>query len=170
MPNVRDIIRRIFPSGTNPATDDVKESSKIFPLWPPDMFAVTATIVSQSGLYCRPTFAGGIGESAFTPECVVFALRIGPLWGQDKLTQDDQDALQALWKVLHGSTETDITDANPQPWWEAALKLLLAADEASEGVGFGIATENQVAERVLHQHRLFLEDPDAYEQDPTRTF
>lgn len=130
MPTVYELIQRLTPNGTNRGREDWDD----FPIWPPDAFAIAATLVDRSGCYAHPHFSGG------TPRCSVaqrtylrFIRRMADRWQKGKI-----GAIQTLWQLLadprHGEVASGGND--PQPWWDFAVKLLMIADEASRNIGF----------------------------------
>lgn len=50
---VRAWIRHLMPNGSNPLQDKARKrpSWSAYPIWPPDAFAVAATLVENSGCY-----------------------------------------------------------------------------------------------------------------------
>ncbi len=62
MPTVNQIIKRLLPTGSNL---EVNESIDEFPRWPPDAFAVTATLVHLSGFYSHTRYIDAGNDGYF---------------------------------------------------------------------------------------------------------
>lgn len=161
MPTVQDVIRRLLPTGTNayqqPQDPQGPSPWERVPGWPPDAFAVAATLVNMSGCYSRPRYAGGVDEEQmFIPDAVHFARLHAERWAQLPAPEDLDPAIQHLWGVLWDLANGDVADAThprTQLWCDAAFKLLVLADEASAGVGFVISEEDSpIAAFVLSEY------------------
>ncbi len=166
MPSVRDLIRQLLPNGTN---DSNRGSWQRFPFWPPDAFAVAATLANLSGCYARACYTAPCRGSSFFSDETNKALRgAASEWGRafegwidsGRPTEPAGDYVQGLWDNLRDEAAGvhDDGDKN-QRCWDAVLKLLVAADEASGGVGFipsspGLA----VSIFVVKQHKLWVEE------------
>lgn len=151
MATVKQIIERLFPNGTN-AGDP---SHRYFPVWPPDMFAVTAKLIETSGCYTYTRF-GGFGRDSLLHDHnrIVRVQFLAAKWtdhsfslltaggnATDNETKEAVEKLQELWEVLTNAGEQEVKrfskpSQQTLAWWEAALMLLSIADEASGGVGF----------------------------------
>lgn len=158
MPTVPQIIARLFPDGTNlDGTTDINR----FPRWPPDLFAVAATLVSSAECYCRPRFASGrVADCFFSSRRKMSRLsRLAQQWSKFRDLDESKphfSAIQSLWDILLRARGCEIAD-DDQPaakkWWDAAIALMIIADAASAGMGFvsQIPNEYPLAEFVLHQ-------------------
>jgi hypothetical protein len=139
---VGTVIRELLPFGSNPLTfDDPPPAASwdIVPLWPPDLFAVVATLAERSGLYAEP----GIALST-TPagrrrkrERAKQAEDLGKEWGGVGLGVPPQ-RVSALWDILRRSWTAPVCSGAGvgRRWKEAAMHLLAIADEACAGMGF----------------------------------
>lgn len=153
MSTVQEIVHRLFPNGTYHGHKDHKH----FPIWPPDMFALTATLIKRTGCYAHAQFGGYGGAGLFTDRRLLDDLcKHARSWasidlmpegnGQSERPKKDAtevlEYIQDLWEeLLTGCDQTvERYDADPAEktlkWWQAAIKLLILADEASRGIGF----------------------------------
>lgn len=112
------------------------------PRWPPDAFAVAATIVESAGLYAAARYAGGDG-GLFGKRYLERVRDAGKMWGEEI---DVPHEVEKAWKLLAQSSD-DLsnlarTDQNAGAIADAAIFVLAAADEASAGMGFH-PSENQ---------------------------
>lgn len=129
MRTVAEVIKRLLPSGTSFAGE---RNWNEVPFWPPDLFAVAATLVNLSGCYARPRYLCGLGECAFDDAYRKDVEELGRMYGEGTTPTD----LQALWDVLWEQSWKINGGRNRQRWWDAAMRLLAIADEACVGVGF----------------------------------
>lgn len=153
-------IQHMMPEGTYPffdlgegstpgRTSDAffKEHWGAPPVWPTDLFAVTAHLIHTSGLltYFEPD-PDHFDESGAYPPCFTITKDerdecrgAGTTWSVKKTVPG---LATRLWKILvKASNQTLRASLNtrkgtPAPaWWAAAVKLLLIADEACVGLG-----------------------------------
>jgi hypothetical protein len=138
VPKVCDVIKGLLPNGSLTGISGWAAC----PVWPADAFAVAATLVGRSACYSKFR----VGENA--PRDYVKEVRadgedwIG-IWEQALSTGYPTrvpDRVQAYWDVLSTCKDQvgiEIRPDAPSPrWWDAAMRLLAASDEASVGVGF----------------------------------
>jgi hypothetical protein len=136
VPTIRQIIEGLLPDGSR-ADDPLWKGC---PVWPPDAFAVAATLVARSACYAK--FRVGSGA----PRRYVTEVRKDGrdwirIWNKAKRYPTEVPArVQSYWDTLAAcdeqvAVETRGGDRDP-PWWNAAMRLLAASDEACEGVGF----------------------------------
>ena len=158
MKSVLEVVRRLMPDGSDYARASKKPPRwKQCPWWPPDVFAVAATLVNQSGCYAQPRFSASCSsEFAFGRKYVSFVRKAAKKWID---SVDPPAEVSALWRELvdrHG--KADIIDP---AWQEAAMKLLAIADEACFGVGFSsrAARKSVFAETVMIEHYRVLAGP-----------
>jgi len=78
---VGDVIARLLPRGSNMHTDG---SLKRCPDWPPDLFAVAATLVETSGCYAEPCYTApwNHGDYHYTDDYRRFVVRLGTQWAK----------------------------------------------------------------------------------------
>lgn len=144
MPTIGELVERLMPIGTeygavaagtkrprNPGWDTP-------PWWPPDLFAVAATLVRFSECYAHPDVRGGIGLGKNHPRACE---RLGALWRQDPDSAPTEQWIRTQWSELRRNWNTPIQEYTDRdrlaPWSVAALRLMAVADEASSGIGFG---------------------------------
>ena len=90
MPTIQQCIERLMPEGTNGDSG----YSRV-PLWPPDVFAVCATMARLSECYTLAAVRGGMG---FSISHVMDCQHIGESWS--KFDVKVQPLLQHRWDVL----------------------------------------------------------------------
>ncbi|MFC5757971.1 hypothetical protein [Rhizobium sp. GCM10022189] len=172
MPEIRELkvglaIQNMLPEGTYPFFDlgegaipgqtpelTFREHWGAPPVWPTDLFAVTAHLIYTSGLltYFEPDPDHSDNTDAYPPcfsiskqerdEC----LAAGATWATKKSVPG---LATTLWKVLvkahkqtlRASLNTKRGSAAPA-WWAAAVKLILIADEACVGLGARASAEH----------------------------
>lgn len=136
-PTLIDVIRRLFPNGTVPHHSSslrrlfVRPRWDRCPPWPPDLFAVTATLVDRSGCYsdrARGTYLEEVKE-------------LGAEWRWRTDLWRVPVGVQQLWgRLVERFGQSPVTRTNGherrESWWPMALKLMAIADEASAGIGF----------------------------------
>jgi hypothetical protein len=165
MPTVLDIIRRLCPNGTNDLPFFREPNWTWFPRWPPDTFAVAATVANLSGCYSRPRFTKrGCPGYFFSIGLLGGISDLGSKWGEfpdsanpgrnRALGNNDFLALTSLWRTLCDGGDIKSQGAAASSWQNAAMKLMLIADYASRGMGFDV--RRPLADLVLRQHALLL--------------
>lgn len=157
MATIDNVLKRLLPSGTGNRST---ASWKSCPIWPPDLFAVVATLVEQSGCYADPPFTSPWHSSRFIFDTAGQSeiVSLGRSWIDAGAVPDD---VQALWNTLINNKKRIITDRGPRTssWKEAAVQLLLIADEASVGLGFPVSeapVPSLFGELVLESHLELL--------------
>lgn len=161
MPTVHEVIQRVLPQGTNPAPPGQPAliDWRVAPLWPPDLFAVTATLVSLSGAYAHASVTGSTAASAASSDG--FPARVkahGEAWRE----QGDPVALsaalahvQTLWTSVLSAASAQVSEVAPldsHPWCDAALELMAMADEASAGIGFEGDSPSWLFREIAERH------------------
>jgi hypothetical protein len=143
MPTIDAMMQRLLPRGTN---DNVRDWDSLPPLWPPDAFAVAATLVERSGCYAHPLFAGGDASISFRMPVkdagreheayVDYIHHTAAAWRDGR--PEGIREITNLWAILrqHKEAEVHETDGGAEAWWNAAMLLLILADEACRGFGF----------------------------------
>jgi hypothetical protein len=153
-PLIADVVRQVLPAGSrgNGSWHDL-------PLWPPDMFAVAATLASLSGCYSDPSYTAD-GDSCFFDKDYEREIA---LYGKRWMEATDPNGLrplQTLWNTLADPNEGHRLLAAPpkaKPWWDAAIKLMAIADYASFGMGFATNDGARPFPRfVIEQHDSLL--------------
>ncbi|MBV8535320.1 MAG: hypothetical protein JO128_07000 [Alphaproteobacteria bacterium] len=152
MPTIRDTIAQLLPRGTNPQ----QAGHQSCPLWPPDLFAVAATLIERSGCYAEPCFTSAWRpDYAFGKSHANAIAEIGGAWARNSAAPPQQ--VEVLWQELPGFGDHEVGPADqiPQPWCKTALKLLAVADEAAKGIGFGLDVQD--IDKSPNFPRLFVE-------------
>ena len=155
MSTIIGIIKRLFPEGTRATSS---KSWKLCPLWPPDLFAVSATLVNLSGCYSEARFTASEAKRfLFTDEYRRRVVKLGKAWTTKAQLPVK---LQPLWDKLVKSGAAEIDDslrALGLGWREAAMELMAISDEACEAVGFYPPPENTIALIVLARHHAQMQ-------------
>jgi hypothetical protein len=130
---ILDIVKGVLPDGTTVKSagwDSVCE-------WPPDLFAVVATITERSGLYADSIFSAyWTPEFALTADWISDVVETGRLWAQ---MGAPPESVQTLWDELirkHRNAGIGSNSRQAMAWKKIVFRLLAIADEASGGVGF----------------------------------
>lgn len=137
------------------------------PEWPPDAFALAASLLYHSGAYISvvekwppagPSQAGcfpGIASSGW----VQAVQRIGDDWRRRWPSPNATPReVRDLWKIVLGHFQTPLRDVgNAPPLCHALIQICAAADEACVGVGFPSATMED--ELFLDAEEQLLADP-----------
>ncbi len=145
------VIRSVMPNGTrNKGTWDLA------PRWPPDLFAVVATITEQSGLYSEPVFNSYWHAPDFeaTEARVKEVCALGEAWANSK---DPPSEVRRLWNLLVTRyRDSAVNDASRAAlaWKKIIFKLVAIADESCAGIGFA---PPPVARGVKRPVRTFTE-------------
>ena len=133
MSTVFDIIKTILPKCCNPRDT----GWDLIPAWPPDLFAVTATITDRSGLYTDPIFnshwlPGYVCDTDYRGRVT----RLAERWQVDgKPPVEVQEMWNELVRTYPDYTIDDISELS-HPWKRTVYELLAVADEACSGIGF----------------------------------
>ena len=142
MPTVNSMIQHLLPRGSNPGRPGVWAE---LPLWPPDVFAVCATLVDRSGCYASPRYANGYPDGA--DGCFFSGADyyddINYYDDIDDLAQDWRanrlDRLQQYWSVLMDPAHGEVADHDhptAQTWQDTAIVLMMVADKVCVAMGF----------------------------------
>lgn len=138
MPKLIDVIKRIFPKGTSPLSPEFWEDP---PFWPPDAFAISATLVNQSGCYADQRYSttgspGYLFEAKILQEIIAGANQ----WARHPFPNDiTPESVRNNWKRILQYRDKDLSDielSKDQVFYDALIILMLVADEASGGIGF----------------------------------
>lgn len=132
MPRIQDVIARLLPEGSNPWTKSVKHA----PEWPPDLFAIVASLIEQSGCYADPIFTAAWDSNYFFGQKYRDeVVELGREWAS---TAKLPSKVQSYWKRLLALRAVEISNPGPERtrWTKYAMTLLAISDEASMGIGF----------------------------------
>lgn len=133
MSRIIDVICRLFPHGTSPLHPD---SWKEPPFWPPDAFAISATLINRSGCYAEARYSTpGSPGCIFTGEFCRSIQDKGSEWARHPFPNHRlPDIVHKVWRKIFQCREERLRES--KKWQDAAIALMLLADEASAGVGF----------------------------------
>jgi hypothetical protein len=145
---VIDVIKRLLPDGTTPA---LAPQWRRPPFWPPDLFAVTATLATMSGCYTRPRYTAHWQPGCFFRDSYLERVRkAGRIWRQEKRIPA---VVRQLWTNIISNGRSPVVDPSA-PWCDAAMTLMAIADEASVGVGFVVKSGTTIfADYLLRIYR-----------------
>lgn len=139
---VGGLVRWLMPRGTNPESGSVEGWGEC-PCWPPDVFAVAATLVERSGSYALPGIV--ISRTARESEekgrraetAAVRGREWGSGWGWTEPARVPVGVREDWARLVAAFDEPLVsTDSRPREWHRAAIALLASADEACAGLGF----------------------------------
>lgn len=138
MPSILNIVHRLFPQGTSLLHSNTWTQP---PFWPPDAFAVAATLVNLSGCYALDRYSvAGSTNYFFTKDLLAELQKEGSYWAEECLpTSPSQKMAKCAWNCPTEHEEDEVTDIerlDDWAWRDAAITLLYLADVASSGVGF----------------------------------
>jgi hypothetical protein len=166
---VGDIVSRLLPRGSGledeepgAAWDIDRTPWAACPSWPPDLFAVAASLVKRSDAYSAFVQSPWSG-TLFTPQYREEVVRLGTQWRKDLQPPGE---VQHMWEELVdvfavplGPLHSVEASAAPLPgrhWARLALRLMAVADEASIGIGLTYAQVSPFAELVTAESQAAL--------------
>lgn len=138
MNTVNQVIKTLLPNGSNPI---IVWDSKVYkrsdwqgvPNWPPDLFAVVATLTEISGSYSSNRYGAKskTNPSFFSTSYRSRVVKEGRAW---RNSASPSKRVQKLWNVILKYKNDKISKKN-HAWRDAAMELLATADEACKGIG-----------------------------------
>lgn len=138
---VGDVIARLLPSGSRGSRADAARTWREdwrdwepCPDWPPDLFAVVATLVQKSGAYAYRSHDLG-RRGTFDQSYLRLVTDAGAAWRESPASPPA--AAQDAWLQLFEWMDEPLEPASAD-WWIACLKLMAIADEAAWGMGYVI--------------------------------
>jgi len=158
MPTISQLIERLLPNGSNP---EATPSWDLFPNWPPDLFAVAATLINLSGCYTLSRYTGWDHSQLLFQSGFHFGSErsIEGIIGEWELTFTDEarsppPELMGWWNIVRengGQRVYDDSLNRPAAWHDAVFCLMLVADGVSVAVGFTPPNESKyfVAQTVF---------------------
>lgn len=164
MPTVNEIIRRLLPNGSNRASRGVRS----YPVWPPDAFAVAATFVNLSGIYCMPRYARGHGPGFFSNPTLKRIKRTAAAWGlfleerrsrRSHINISNIRHLHKLWAMILANGDCQL-QSMPTECADTCITLMMIADEASAGMGFvmNVSGKRPFADYLLQEHENYFNE------------
>jgi hypothetical protein len=166
---VGHVIKSLLPNGTRHGLKK-KDKWAICPRWPPDLFAVCATLAEKSGYYAEPdiilTRRGG--DRSYKRRRAKRAAEIGFAWSESPRAASQ---IQSLWSTLIKFQNSYLCSGSEDGklWKRAASLLLAVADEACSGVGYEPsegATQLSLSEFVWTEIREAIPRREMYSQLP----
>jgi len=148
---ILDLVQFILPEGTTKSGDWNRVCD-----WPPDLFAVVATITEWSGLYSEASFMAYWSNGfLIDQEWIDGARGLGEQWAR---TGKPPSQVATMWSTLiktHGHAA--IHDSSPEStaWKKITFTLLAIADEACAGIGFMPAAPGHVVSPI--QYLVYVE-------------
>lgn len=139
MVDVIGTIRRLVPDGTSHHIDRNRKWEKP-PVWPPDLFAIAATLVEMSASYAKTACLVGVGKAHgfFGPGYVSRVQQNVEEWRESfaRGRFGPPDRVVELWRQLCVAGADGNSSATLGRWEKAALELMAIADETCRGMGF----------------------------------
>jgi hypothetical protein len=149
---VCDVVGRLLPNGTRPLSEENERGWSACPQWPPDAFAVTATLLERSGIYSQDRYSGRAnGKCLFGDAYRKVVQRAGAQW---RAKIDPPASVRSDWRVLCSKWDDDFADVSlaSGTWWDAVVRIFAAADEASLGFGFVDTEASPLADVVVEAY------------------
>lgn len=169
-PTVFDLVRRLLPAGSRPASGGTPNWDRC-PEWPPDLFAVVATLVAQSDCFTRlrGQLSGEDHDTLFKEQLEnnIEDGRLGEEWARNRTVPGplEKHGWEALIKT-HGkeivAEPSTAANRDLKPWEKVALRLLAVADEAGAEMGWAPRQKGQdgqpfAASWLLRQFRVLAD-------------
>jgi hypothetical protein len=137
MPTLDQVVSSLLPNGSR--SRQATPTWQTCPIWPPDVFAVAATLVDRSGCYAEPSLA--ISRNGVEREQKRARADANRTMGQQWSTElriGPPSLILNEWSVLwnHRADEVCVGAGQGTAWKRAALNLLAIADEACLGAGY----------------------------------
>ncbi|HEV2722929.1 MAG TPA: hypothetical protein VG323_23090 [Thermoanaerobaculia bacterium] len=146
MDSVKSVVRRLLPKGTG-----ARRSYAHAPAWPPDLFAVAATLVNLSGCYAQAEYQCGLDGCLFDEAYREYVSDVGLRFSNGEAPPPE---VQQAWTRLLSSRGQILAEPGERlDWWNDALFLLAVADEACTGVGFAFLGFQRAALTVFAEYR-----------------
>jgi len=142
---VGEIVRRVFPNGTNEDADGDAELglNLALPSFPPDLFAAAAYLLESGGAYHNviPGADTDWPDSTVRPSGEELLLWSGHGRDWRQSFPMAPPAVEALWDNLMKHAASPVfreprRDGGPPEWWVIAYALMVVADEACARVGY----------------------------------
>ncbi len=130
MPTISETIERLLPNGTHYKFKE--EGWDQVPVWPPDLFAVAATIVEQSGCYTSDRYSGRENGSLFFGK--KYRRKVAKAARDWHESGKPSKFVQTNWDRLIAAGTLDLLGKG-QAWTDAAMYLMAISDVAAAGMG-----------------------------------
>lgn len=145
MSTILDVIRQILPRGTVLQAPDGQPAWDECPFWPPDLFAIAATLVERGSIYTRPWMYAAPSDERDHPALTSKHAGLAVKAGATHRTTGTSPYAQRRWKLLvrrYGgcpvSALADRSDRRNARLQRIVVQLMCVADEAAEGIGFPV--------------------------------
>jgi hypothetical protein len=184
MPTIKAILQRLLPEGTrrrDPST--IAESPPEWPrdwtqipMWPPDVFAVAATLVDRSGCYAElhRSGDGSAPPQTYSSDGSDHKAYLAKIDEASASWRNlDSSLISGYWDTLLKHQDAEISRATgPGPadleWRSAAMLLMVISDQTSHGIGFPVRHGGnpfarmmiEEYQRLMVQERTLLPAPD----------
>jgi len=123
------------------------------PAWPPDMFAICASLLLKSGSYCSVLTDWPPAKYKETESWADEARSLGLKWREDWVASKSvPEDIVALWKSLTTTANLarPLSDfAHNVELWQVTLQLFVFADEACAGVGSPPVSDDTPMDRTF---------------------
>lgn len=128
MTKVFDLIQAALPRGSR----STSTGWDTICVWPPDVFAIAATLAERTGIYADPQFTDPADPNfLFTREWRDKVTEAGRAWRTDG---KPPDFAQEAWSKLIAERDSDVAVVGT--WMAPVMTLMAISDEACLGVGF----------------------------------
>ena len=145
--SVHGHLAALLPNGTaskprRTTEKTVPRTCHELPFWPPDVFAVAASLLQETGIY--QSIIANRGPAAHAGPALVVSSEDRQTWTELGVQWSKSDeappAIHALWREMIAASaacamRVSPTDGAIPAWARPALALLVIADEACNGVG-----------------------------------
>ncbi|WP_244788344.1 hypothetical protein [Cupriavidus pauculus] len=150
--NVKEVLQRLFPYGTRHSSES--NSIAEVPVWPADLFCAAATLLEVSGCHTFATdlMADREGHKAYIDR--VEALAKSEEWVPENESVPCE--LQTEWQRLLAPDLLVEQLPRKERVIRALILLLAVADEACEGLGWGLDVSRDLTELQLNLSALML--------------
>lgn len=159
MPTLSEIVQGLLP----PSRGIERRHWRSVCAWPPDLFAVAATIAERSSLYTDIHLIEEVARNPASERTGVSAEAVGLSWREGSSTPKE---VYALWSDLmrrHGSAPVELGGPDALAWKRIVLRLLIIADVAAGGFGYMPSPRSGPLQWiVMEAYRLNAERLDAH--------
>src|SRR5690554_4504333 len=130
--DVQSLIRFLFPKGTRGTPNEIH----LPPVWPPDLFGITAHIAQITDCYTELLSfrtPSSVGSAVYAEQDTIkdIGKTLAEFVAFDACPTETINSIQTSWSEL-------LNGDNPgsETWKVSVLRLLIIADVACDGIGF----------------------------------
>ncbi|TCF96620.1 hypothetical protein BZM26_36575 [Paraburkholderia strydomiana] len=148
-----ELVRSILPEGTERRFAVIRDGEVAFgndsdvvswdlcPAWPPDLFAVAATLVERTSCY---TLAGPDPDASKLAEHIAYVDEVEQLASQWTRVSTVPDGIASLWtRLITEAAEDDISSVcDNAAVVDLLIRLFAIADEACKGMGWSFVLDS----------------------------